>query len=336
MIISSSVSAHEHKHFPSDMRITFLHGWLRGNLGDACISEVVVRSIRSRFPSAYIRFYTEPSGSWVIPSSIRDAINELVPYDYTTSPDATVSDADVVIQAPGGGLQDPDDARAPYMIRDARFCAERGIPYAMAGHSFHPSYDLSAFARCFILAREPESHALLTHAGIVSVPSADPAFLADVSAYRTKHRRGTAVFLRRWHLKNIELRGHALALDGRDVSFIPPLRLASSDPLRDDTLLAPLQTLWSVPYERCMDIAQLYSTIAAAERIMSDRYHPIIFASLLGVPSTFITRQGSLRDAGLQKLLAEQRPEECRRLAQQGLEQLCDFIATASVRQSAI
>lgn len=308
------------------MKIVLLHGWLRGNLGDECITNRLVRFLRQRFPEAHLTLLTEPMGEWRLPDEWSSSVHRIIEHPFRDPPDAFLKDADAAIQIPGGGLQDPGDSRAPFMLRDAELCHRLGIPHAFAGHSFHPSFDLTPLRGSLVLAREPESHALLESRGIPSVLSADPAFLEPMPA--AGPRRGTLLFLRKWHFASIALDGRTLMTDGRRTSVpAEPLTLASSDPLRDDSVLEPLVAAHALSYERCMDLPHLLGIIAGAEHVISDRYHPVIFASMLGIPFTFLQRDGSLRDAGLFRMLQGATTVQLLSAAQSGFNALGAWLA---------
>lgn len=280
--------------------------------------------LRSSFPQAHITLFSEKaSEDWNVPSQLLGLIDEFYPYDFRSAPHALMLRADVIIQAPGGGLQDPADPRGASMLSDAEFANKNGIPYIFSGHSFHPSYDLSALRHAFVLAREPASHALLTSRNISSVLSADPAFLLDVSFVRHSEKVGTLLFFRRWHFRDIKREGNTLITDGR-MTIIPadPLCFASSDPLRDDTLLQPLQQTFGIPYRGYTDLHALLSGIASSKHVITDRYHPAIFAAMLGTPYTLLPKEGSLRDQGLLEECSTYSVVELSRRAKEGMNAL--------------
>jgi polysaccharide pyruvyl transferase WcaK-like protein len=300
------------------MRIVLLHGWLRGNLGDLCIAHQLVRFLRARFPQAHLTVVSEPRGEWTVPEELLAATDAYVERPFREAVDDLLGDASAVVQIPGGGLQDPGDSRGPYMLRDAELCHRLGVRHVLAGHSFHPSLDLGPLRGSVVIAREPASHALLHSRGIPSLLSADPAFLQPVPEAAAV-RAGTLLFLRRRHFESIALDGEAVVTDGmRTVIPALPLTLASSDPLRDDKVLQPLATRHDLPYERCLDLLHLLRIIAGSAHVVSDRYHPVIFAAMLETPFTFLQREGSLRDHGLRDLLAGHTPVALAALARAG------------------
>lgn len=316
------------KRFLSDpMHILLLHGWLRGNLGDACMTDQLLQYLRRRFANAHITLVSEPRGQWTIPADLLSRVDTFIEQPYRDPVDELIATADAVINVPGGGLQDPADARGAFMLRDAELCHRLGIFHAFVGHSFHASFDLPALQGSFILAREPASHALLASRGISAHLSADPAFLLSAPSAASACS-GTALFLRRWHFQEVAKHDKTLMMDDRTVKYEhEPLILASSDPLRDDSVLAPFAAQHALRYERCFDLSHLLRVIGSAEHVISDRYHPVIFAAMLGVPFTFLQRKGSLRDEGLSIFLREKSIAELRELSAAGFGMMCDVMA---------
>ncbi len=309
------------------MRILLLHGWLRGNLGDACITDQLLHVLRSRFPQAHLTLVSEPHGEWTVPADLLSRVDTFIERSYRDPVDALIAGSDVVINVAGGGLQDPGDPRGPCMLRDAEVCHRLGIFHAFAGHSFHASFDLSALQGSFILAREPASHALLASRGISAHLTADPAFLLSLPLPPAV-REGTMLFLRCWHFNRIAKHGKVLTMDDRTMEYdCEPLTLASSDPLRDDAVLTPLVDRYALRYERCFDLSHLLRVIGSAKHVISDRYHPVIFAAMLGLPFTFLKRKGSLRDEGLSIFLREKSIAELTELSAAGFGMMCDAMA---------
>lgn len=307
------------------MNIVLLHGWLRGNLGDACITYRLISFLKQKFPNCRLTLLTEPHGSWSLPAHFSQSLDRIVAWSCLDSPEDFLRDADAVIQVPGGGLQDPGDSRAPFMLRDAALARDRKIPHAFAGHSFHPSYDLEMLRGSFLLAREPASHDLLLSRRISSVLSADPAFLEPMPAVM-QERKGTVVFLRFRHFTTITVNDHELITDGSRTPLQDSVTLASSDPLRDDDVLQPLSERYGLPYERCMELSHLLRVIGEAREVVTDRYHPAIFATMLGIPCTFVPRQGSLRDEGLLRFMRDHTPAQLGLLAESGFRALGSWL----------
>lgn len=306
------------------MNILLLHGWLLGNLGDYCITRKAVSFLRERFPSAHLTLVTEPLGPCALPDELTGLLDVVLERSFRESQEDLIEKADAVIQVPGGGFQEADHpkARAPFMLRDAEACHKRGILHIVAGHSFHSSYELTKLQGSLVLAREPASHALLSSLNVPSVLCADPAFLEPMPT-ESVEKKGTTLFLRRWHFHRIAKNGKQLTMDDRSVQYEEePLCLASSDPLRDDTVLCPLQEAHQLTYERCFDLPALLNCIHRSAHVISDRYHPIIFAAMMGVPYTFIERHGNLRDIGLRQYLQEKPISELKALASLGFATL--------------
>ncbi len=309
------------------MKIVVLHGWLRGNLGDYSLARIIIGFLRARYPNATIVMASEPRDTWNIPEDFLQCIDHYVERSFRIDPSDLLEQASVVIQMAGGGMQDLNDKRGGWMLRDADLCHEKGVKHILAGHSFHPSFDLERLKHSLVLAREPMSYQLMVSRGIPAILTADPAFLEPVQVYTELPRKHTALFLRRKHIKEISIESSVITLDDRRIEYTAvPLVLASSDPVRDDDVLLPIAEKYDLRYERCLDMPHLLSIIGSSQHVISDRYHPIIFAAMLGVPWTFMKRHGSVRDEGLEKHLRERSLSELSALATSGLESMAKFI----------
>lgn len=309
------------------MNILLLHGWLLGNLGDYCITRKTALFLRERFPSAHLTLVTEPLGTWTLPDELTEILDVVIQRSFREPQEDLIEKADAVLQVPGGGFQEENHARAraPFMLRDAEACHKRGILHIVAGHSFHPSYELKKLKGSLVLAREPASYELLQSLDIPSVLSADPAFLEPMPDVYIE-RKGTALFLRWRHFHNISKAGKLLTMDDRSILYKEePLMLASSDPLKDDVVLRPLQEKYDLLYQRSFDLHSLLDVIYRSAYVISDRYHPIIFAAMMGIPYLFLERHGNLRDIGLRTFLQQKSLHELKSLASLGFE----TIATA-------
>ncbi len=312
-------------------RLLVTHAWLRGNLGDLCICEQLVRGLRERVPGARIDLVSVPAGDWRGGSHLRGLCDSYGEHGFDTDLSDVFREFDAVIVAPGGGLQSPDDARGAAMLRDAAACAAMGIRHAFAGHSLHPSFDTSQAAKSFFVAREPESHALLLRRGHRVARSADPAWLRPMPA-RASQRSGTLLFLRHNHVHNARLERNELTLDGKMMRLhAEPLTLASSDPRRDGHTLRRLASEWGIAYEPSETLEHLLALINRSAHVIGDRYHPVIFARMLGVPATYVRQDHSLRDLGLQTMLDGHTVAELQRMAVHGLDELCAFVTGRSL-----
>ena len=159
------------------MNILLTHGWLRGNLGDFCISRQCIRGLRSAIPNLKIALITEPCEDWEGKREIASLVDSMAEEPYQTDRSHLFRQVDAVINAPGGGLQNRGDHRGPFMLRDAQICGALGIPHFFASHSFHPAFDVSSVERSLFIAREPESFSWLRQCGCNAVSAADLAFL---------------------------------------------------------------------------------------------------------------------------------------------------------------
>ena len=309
------------------MNILLTHGWLRGNLGDFCISRQCIRGLRSAIPNLKIALITEPCEDWEGKREIASLVDSMAEEPYQTDRSHLFRQVDAIINAPGGGLQNRGDHRGPFMLRDAQICGALGIPHFFASHSFHPAFDVSSVERSLFIAREPESFSWLRQCGCNAVSAADLAFLEpmpEISQADRAAREKVLLFLRFDHFKEIRLEKRMLHLDGRTVELPDlPLVLASSDPRRDSPRLEELSRAWQIGYEPSIKLEHLLQSIARSAYVVSDRYHPIIFAHMLGVPFTFLERKGSLRDRGLARLLRGQSTAALKDLARGGMEALC-------------
>lgn len=307
------------------MHVLMTHGWIRGNLGDECITRRCIEGLRARLPELRIDLLTVNDGVWADKRAVAGIVDRFLESPPDTDLTPFLGRYHAVINAPGGGLQNAGDPRGQFMLRDALACAAAGVPHAFASHSFHPSYDLTALRTSFVVAREPASARILAKRGTAHVRSADLAFLEDVP--RATGGTRTLVFLRFGHIGQARMEGSVLHLDGRRVELrTPDLALSSSDHARDAKLLTELSREWGAPYVPAGTLADLLRLIAGAAHVVTDRYHPAIFAFMAGVPCTFVQREDSPRDEGLQMLLDTRTPAELAAMADAGLDALAEWL----------
>jgi polysaccharide pyruvyl transferase WcaK-like protein len=307
------------------MKILLTHGWIKGNLGDLCITAQCIHGLRTAFPDAYIHLMSDPAPEWHGKDLMRSLTDRYTEEPYSADLTGTFHQYDAIVNVPGGGLQNAGDERGTFMQRDAAYCAAHGIAHVFAGHSFHPSFSVEPLKQSLFLAREPVSHAYLAERVCTAVATADPAFLQGVPAHAGGDR--TLLFLRFDHFKDIRLDGRTLLLDGRTIELPDsPLVLSTSDPSRDSDILSALAQKWSVPYLPAHTLEELLGFIAESSCVIGDRYHPIIFSFMTGVPYIFVQRTGSMRDAGLTQLLDMHTPVELKEMAQTGVKALCEYI----------
>lgn len=273
--------------------ILMIHGWLRGNLGDACIEAVVLQTLGKNFTVDVVAYPFAP-----FEADITQAF-----HDY-----------DAVVVAPGGGIQNANDMRAKHILRDVIYCAANNIPCMFASHSFDPMYADLLPEKCKVFCREPVSHRLLPG----SILTADLAWLQAVPVM--KRREGHLVFLRHDNYSDLNRRGDTLfAQDTPIVDVGPDTRLCSSDWDRDS--LETRSGLLSLPFVRCDTLEALLQVIGRARRVSSDRYHPAIFARMMGCETEFLARKNCSRDMGLLEQLTMPL-DELQSLAAAGLNEL--------------
>lgn len=287
-------------------RILVTHAWIRGNLGDYCTAKQLLLYLRRNFEGVSIDVVSVPGEHFQARHDIAALADTYMERPFMDDLTAMFPSYDAVINAPGGGLQSSEDRRGARMLEDARACARLRIPHVFASHSFHPSFDYAGLEKSLIVTREPASEILLRSHGLRPIAGADLAFIEDVPRRHESTEAPVLLFLRFDHFRTIRRDRRTLLLDERSITLPEaPLVLATSDPLRDDMLLLPLSKQWGVPYLRSPTLDHLLLSIASATHVISDRYHPVIFAHMMGVPHTFLRQEGSLRDEGIDRLLTE-------------------------------
>lgn len=310
-------------------RVLITHGWLRGNLGDFLITYELLKNLRELLPGIGICLMSIPGIKKIKEHGlVLDLLDEFIETDGQDDSPGFFKNFDMIINAPGGGLQDPGDKRAPAILRDAQVCAENGLRHAMSNHSFHPSYDLGALRQSLIIAREPRSCGLLRELALPHVESADFAFLHDYDRYPDQGPSYKDLLFLRFDLdRKIEFSGENLIIDGQTMPCRREnLVLTSSDEERDYPKLKIILKKFNLPYVKCETLGDLMTLIRSSQSVISDRYHPVIFAKAFQKPFRFLLRPGSLRDQGLLDLFSGHSFSRLRALAGDGVAALAGGI----------
>ena len=167
---------------------------------------------------------------------------------------------------------------------------------------------------------------LLKGLSIPHVESADLSFLHDYASYPDKGpSHNDLLFLRFDLVRKVEFHENSLFIDGQAM----PCRrgnlvLTSSDEERDYPKLKMIQKKFNLPYVQCETLGDLMTLIRSSETVISDRYHPIIFAKAYQKPFRFLLRPGSLRDQGLLDLFSGHSFNQIQALAKAGVSALAD------------
>jgi hypothetical protein len=111
---------------------------------------------------------------------------------------------------------------------------------------------------------------------------------------------------------------------------VSPLILATSDARRDRRFIEAAARRLGVASCVCRTVPELVQLVARASLVVSDRYHPVICAAVLGVPATVLPNREPHKMQGLGDLLGGRGLPELQALARSGLEAVC-----AAVRQAA-
>lgn len=321
-------------------RILVTHAWIRGNLGDYCTAKQLLLYLRRNFESASIDVVSIPGEHFRARRDIEALADTYMERPFTDDLTSIFPRYDAVINAPGGGLQSSGDRRGARMLEDARACAGLRIPHVFASHSFHPSFDYTGLEKSLIVTREPASETLLRSRGLLPIAGADLAFTEDVPRRHESTESPPAghspaeagegwvlLFFRFDHFRAIRRDGRTLFLDERSITLPEgPISLATSDPLRDDVHLTPLSQQWGIPYLRSPTLDHLLLSIASSAHVISDRYHPVLFARMMGVPHTFLRQEGSLRDEGIDRLLSENSIQTLAAKAHDSLEAIWRYV----------
>lgn len=344
------------------MKLLVVHSWLRGNLGDVLQGSVLLRALRDLGPATL-----DLAG---FPSTPGDGARDLValadrhvpePFNWhwrylpaaaralTLEPlwrrrrADLFSRYDAVISAPGPFLAEYD-ARWPSALADLDVAADLGIPFILASHSIGPlSQDsLRRIARATLcVAREDATHEYLADHGLRSVRSADLAFLFPYEASLARSPSGShtdgpyrLLFLRSRNLgaKRIERRRGCLRCGSRDIALGPgeELVVATSDPQRDGRFVTRLSRRLGAPAALCRSVAELVSLIAGCSGVVSDRYHPLICAAVLGKPVEILSNREPHKMLGLRELLEKEQLDSLRDLARAGLSALRTALPNAT------
>lgn len=294
----SKTTGYTHKQAPAGAkRLLVTHGWLRGNLGDACMNKILLDSLTPKYNVDVAAF----------------------PFrHYEEDLTATFRDYAAVLIAPGGGLQNEGDHRAKFIIRDIQHCVRNKIPCVLTSHSIIEQY-ADSFKDCLVFAREPATHRNVP----LSLHVADLAWLQPVPARRSEGRH--LIFFRWDNFKGLTRRGNEIfAADQKLCEVGDNSYLCSSDWHRDG--LEGLSIDLGLPYIQCEKLSELLGAISTADKVTTDRYHPVIFSRKIGVPVIDFLSRPIPRDVGLLEHL-QQPVDKLAEMATRGLNLLNDWLA---------
>jgi polysaccharide pyruvyl transferase WcaK-like protein len=332
------------------MKLLVVHTWLRGNLGDVLQASVLLRALRELGPATLDlagypartgpavrelldlsdRHVPEPFGWYFryVPEGVRKATVERV---WRRRRAKLFSRYDAIISAPGPFLAEYD-ARWPAAVCDLELARDLEIPFILSCHSVGPlpSSALARIARASVcVARESATHAYLEQHGLASVQAADYAFLYPFSerlreaAPSRQSGRYRVLFLRSNNLDagGVAWDGRTLVCGERRFELEPDERLvvATSDGRRDDAFVGKLSRALAVPAAGASTVADLIALIAGSSGVISDRYHPLICAKVLGKSATVLENREPHKMQGLKRLIDTHGVSELQALAQAGL-----------------
>lgn len=281
-------------------RILIVHAWLRGNLGDACMQSILLNAL---CPHYKVDIFADPF------------------LDFRGNYTEWFRNYNVILIAPGGGIQNKGDHRATYIFRDAQFCIDNNIRCAFTSHSIDRSYLKKVPSNCLFLSREQVTHSLLPHSALTS----DLAWTQHVPAIEKTNKR--LLFLRHDNYRNLYRKGNFIFHENGVITEVDQdTFLCTSDPEHDQ--LPGRSKSLELPYIECDTLDSLFKEIGAANRVSTDRYHPAIFAKIANCPYIDFYERPISRDTGLRKHLTMD-VEELRHMSQKGIEMLLRFIEEA-------
>jgi polysaccharide pyruvyl transferase WcaK-like protein len=332
------------------MKVLVVHTWLRGNLGDVLQASVLLRALRRLEPSTLDlagypartgsavrelldlsdRHVPEPFG-WYFryaPARVRTAVVEPA---WRRQRAKLFSRYDAVVSAPGPFLA-AYDARWWSAVCDIELARDLGMPFILSCHSIGPLPEtaLRRIARASVcVARESATHAYLARHRVSSVQAADYAFL-----YPFKERLEAAgparipgryrlLFLRSNNLDvaGVAWDGKTLVCGTRRFELDPDERLvvATSDGQRDERFVAELSRALRVESVAPRTVTELIGYIASSTGVISDRYHPLICAKVLGRSAVVLENREPHKMQGLKSLIETRAVDELQALANAGL-----------------
>jgi polysaccharide pyruvyl transferase WcaK-like protein len=332
------------------MNLLVVHTWLRGNLGDVLQASVLMRALRELGPSKLDlagypartgpavrelleladRHVPEPFGWYFryVPARLRALALEPAWKRHRAK---LFSRYDAIVSAPGPFLA-TYDARWLSALCDLELARDLGIPFVLSCHSIGPlpASALRSIARASAcVARESATHAYLEQHGVRSVQAADYAFLYPyaerVAAAGPVHPAGRyrLLFLRSNNLDaaGVAWDGKALVCGVRRFELDPDERLviATSDGRKDERFIAELSRRLGVESAGPSTVTELIGLIAASTGIISDRYHPLICAKVLGRPAVVLENREPHKMQGLKSLIDTRTVAELQALARDGL-----------------
>lgn len=308
------------------MKILCTNGWLRSNLGDLWMTQIILKRLREAGHELTVCSRGFPSG-W---ESQGAELIEENPRQWNKNERRQLFNRfERIVHLPGGGLQARDPRMAP-MLKDICLASEMEIPYALSGHSICPLVDPKALAKAsLILAREPLTSAWLESQRIAHVNSVDPAWS---QAIQSIPKEDQTLLMLRWDggisPQDIAISSNNIVIRGRSIPLRGRLAISSSDSRKDCNLGRAIATRLNANWNPCQSLSELSKQIGASVQLITDRYHPTIMAKLHGVDTSFIGND-SVRNAGLRQLLIQ--PNDLlRHQSRNGLTTLLDWCATHS------
>ncbi len=332
------------------MKLLVVHTWLRGNLGDVLQASVLMRALRELGPTTLDlagypartgpavrelldlsdRHVAEPFGWYFryVPERLRAAALEPA---WRRQRAKLFSRYDAVISAPGPFLAEYD-ARWLSALCDLELARDLGLPFVLSCHSIGPLPEpaFRRIARASVcVARESATHAYLEQHGVSSVQAADYAFLypfaerLEAAGPTRLAGRYRLLFLRSNNLDaaGVAWDGKTLVCGARRFELDPDERLvvATSDGRKDERFVAKLSRRFGVASAGPSTVTELIALIAGSTGIISDRYHPLICAKVLGRPAVVLENREPHKMQGLKSLIETRAVDELQALARGGL-----------------
>ncbi|MCK5450909.1 MAG: polysaccharide pyruvyl transferase family protein [Candidatus Omnitrophica bacterium] len=338
------------------MKILLVHAWLTGNLGDLLQTYVLLKHIRSHSPTILdIAGYPKnPAKNTTLVTDLADNIL----YDEPAAEKLPViglrfssiwqdrrqrvraklyAKYDLIVSAPGPFLTMHDE-RLRTALLDLKVAKAVGVPFIFSSHSIGPINPQQANElknANLIVGREPESYNYLRAFDISSVKSADFAFLFPFSDFIAssadiRPNKTCLLFLRSNNLldKQIIIRDEKVIVGNIEIQKheYEEIYFATSDPKKDEKFLTRIATKLEAEIIICKSVEQLIAAVDRADLIVSDRYHPLICAAVLGKKIKAIMNQSTHKMKGIETLLSNHTMKDIQIMAETGLKSISSFL----------
>lgn len=251
------------------MKILCNNGWIKSNLGDLWMAEIIVKKLHSSGHEVSVASEGFPCSWNAVPC---EKLHESQRDWNKANRQALFARFDKVIHLPGGGLQGKDFRMQP-MMADIKLAAEMNLPYALAANSICPQVSTASLSKAsFLQSREPVTSRWLHEQGLRHAVSVDVTW-SDV-IHPVTQREQTVLILRydgNILAKDAEaVSSHELLLNGQRFSIRGELIVSTSDAIKDADLGTRLAARLNCRWRPCHTIDELKHVIASASLLITD------------------------------------------------------------------